>query len=578
MLNRNERWFFIRINTIFIGVFITLACLGVRLYFLQVSHRGFYREKALRQQVVKVGIDARRGTIYDVNGMTFAASEKSTTVCLLPDKLDKTIDSIRLVSRTLNVSLDSIRRKVASGKQCVYVLRKISDHRAEYIKSLNLPGLHYETEIRRNYPNVTLGCHIVGITGVDGEGLEGIELRYNRQLEGIPGYQRINRNALTSSGSFIKMRENYVPPIHGSDIYLTVDGYIQGVTEQVLDSIQKRYSPDSITAVVVDPRNGRILAMANRPDYSPSHFGRFEAEDRKNRAIVDVYEPGSVMKVFTASAAIETGIDSENKYFDCENGVFHHQHRILHDHHPYEELNLRDIIVHSSNIGVAKVGLELGKNILYSYFSKFGFGRRTGIAFPGEQPGYLRPLSGWDSYTITSIPMGHEITATSLQIVMGMSAIANGGILYKPQLIDRIIDGHGRVTEEFEPAPVRRVISEKTSARMRNILQDVVEVGTGKKARIHGTAVGGKTGTAQMLLTNPITGKKEYSDTAYVASFCGFAPAEAPRLCVIISVFNPKGSVYYGGSVAAPGVREIFERTLEYVSEPVMKVMEVSQR
>lgn len=574
--DRIDPWFSIRIKTIFLFVFLGMAGLGIRLYYIQIKNRSFYKRKAEEQQIIKVEIKARRGSFRDVNGMGIASTEKSVTVCLIPHKLNDSVDCVFLMAELFDMEPDTIRRKIASGKKCVYIKRKISDSYAEKIKDLNIPGLHFEFETKRTYPNDRLFCHVVGFAGIDNRGLEGLEYHYNRLLTGRDGFQEINRNALSSGGTFISSGGNFHPQKDGADIYLTLDGYVQGITKDIIRDVYTTHRPDWVTAVVMDPRSGRILAMAAMPEFRPSRFDDYPADARRNRAVTDVYEPGSVMKIFTASAAIEEGLDPEGILFDCENGSFFYKGRRLSDHDEYGELCLRDIIVHSSNIGIAKVGIYLGNKKLHSYLSGFGFGRRTGIGFPGEQAGYLRPARTWDPFTITSVPMGHEITGTSVQIAAAASAIANGGTLYRPQLVDRIIDSTGRAIRRFRPDPVRRVISGRTSLKMRDIMKDVVERGTGRKAKIAGVEVGGKTGTAQLLVADPVTGKKRYSDEAYMASFCGFAPVSAPRMCIIVSVKHPRGGVYYGGSVAAPAVRRIIEKTLNYISEPAVTYTEVT--
>jgi len=574
---RIDPWFSFRIKTIFVFVLFCMAGLGVRLYYIQIENKQFYQKKAEHQQIVRVEIGAKRGTINDVNGMGIASTEKSVTVCLIPHELNDNVDCVSMIADLLRMDPDVIRRKIASGKKCVYLKRKIPESLARRIRELNIPGIDFEFESKRTYPNERLFCHVAGFAGIDNEGLEGLEYYYDVLLTGKRGFQEINRNALSSTGSFIRSKGSYIPQKDGADIYLTLDGYIQGITAEVIRGLYSTYSPEWVSAVVMDPRNGRILAMANMPDFLPSRFYAYPADVRRNRTVTDMYEPGSVMKIFTASAAIEEGLDPEETLFDCEEGYFVYKGRELHDHDLYGKMNLRDIIVHSSNIGMAKIGIYLGKKKLHSHLYRFGFSRRTGIGFPGEQSGYLRPVQTWDSFTLTSVPMGHEITCTSLQVAAAASAIVNGGILYRPRLVDRIADSRGRLIRKFRPEKVRRVISEKTSITMKDIMKDVVDRGTGRKAQIPGIEVGGKTGTAQLLVADPVTGEKRYSDEAYMASFCGFAPVCSPKICIIISVKHPKGDVYYGGSVAAPAVSRIIHKTLDYISEPVMTYTAVKQ-
>ncbi|MFH1708547.1 MAG: penicillin-binding protein 2 [Planctomycetota bacterium] len=567
---RIDPWFALRIHMVFIGLLAAFIGLGVRLYIIQIVDHGFYQDKADRQQIIRVALPARRGTIYDVNGMTLAVTEKASTICLAPGQFGRKTDAVPMLAGVFNMPPDIIRQRLASGKQLVYIRRQVSDEYAAQVRALNLPGIHFKSEDRRAYPNGALFCHILGFTNVDQNGLEGLELYYNSLLTGRAGEQEINRNALCSSGAAITWRTGSQPKENGVDLYLTLDGYVQGVTEEVIRKAWDDNQPDAIMALAVDPRTGRVLAMANLPNFDPAQPGQAPTDIRRNRVLTDAYEPGSVLKVFTAAGAINDGMDPLNTIFDCENGVFFYKGRTLHDHDAYDKLNLVDVIVNSSNIGIAKVGIAMGMPAVAGYLDLFGFGRPTGIEFPGETGGFLRAAKKWDSFTLTSVPMGHEITCTALQLVMAMSAIANGGVLLRPQLVDRVTDPDGKTVTVAAVTPVRRVISERTAFIMREIMAQVVERGTGTKARVEGVRVAGKTGTAQMLITDPATGAKTYSEDAFLSSFCGFAPAEDPRICLIVSVMNPKGKSYYGGSVAAPAVRTIIERTLSYLSAPVL--------
>jgi cell division protein FtsI (penicillin-binding protein 3) len=342
---------------------------------------------------------------------------------------------------------------------------------------------------------------------------------------------------------------------------LTISLLLQGIVEEALDEACNEHRPKWAVAVVMNPRTGEILAIANRPTFDPNHAGDARADARLNRAVTFPYEPGSTLKPFTCAYALDLGVVKPDTMIDCENGLWHHGPRTLHDHHPYAKITLADVIKFSSNIGAAKVGaLMLGQKRLYECMKRWGFGERTGVDMPAEDPGLLFPLSRWTIYSETSVPMGHEISITPLQLCAAMSAIANGGTLYKPYVVRRIASTDGTVMVDNGPEAVRRVIGQKAAKEIVQILEGVVLDGTGKKAAVPGVRVAGKTGTSQKI--DPRT--HQYTHEKYIASFVGFAPVEDPKLCIAVVLDEPQGGSYYGGAVAAPVVGKILQRGLIY--------------
>jgi cell division protein FtsI (penicillin-binding protein 3) len=342
---------------------------------------------------------------------------------------------------------------------------------------------------------------------------------------------------------------------------LTIDLLLQRIVEEALEEACAEHRPKWAVAVAMDPRTGEVLALANRPTYDPNHAGDAKADARINRVVTFPYEPGSTLKPFTCAYALDLGLVRPDTMIDCENGQWKHGPRILHDHDTYAKLSLADVIKKSSNIGAAKVGaLILGQKRLYECMKRWGFGERTGVDMPAEDPGLLFPLSRWTIYSETSVPMGHEISVTPLQLCAAMSAIANGGTLYKPFVVRRVASTDGAVVVDNGPEAVRRVINPKAAKEMTEILEGVVKEGTGKKAAVPGVRVAGKTGTSQKI--DPKT--HQYTHEKYIASFVGFAPAEDPKLCIAVVLDEPQGGSYYGGAVAAPVVGKILQRGLIY--------------
>jgi cell division protein FtsI (penicillin-binding protein 3) len=356
--------------------------------------------------------------------------------------------------------------------------------------------------------------------------------------------------------------ETYVA---GNELFLTIDETLQNIVERELEDAVQRWEAESAVAIMMDPNTGEILAMANRPTYDPNFPGSVEPSYRRNRAITDIYEPGSTFKVILASAAIEEGVVRPHEKFNVSQGFIRVPGGIIRDPHRHEILTFSEIIQKSSNVGAVQIGLRLGKERFYKYIKKFGFGEKTGIDLPGEVRGLVRSIDRWSGRSLASISIGHEIAVTPLQILRAYSAIANGGKLMKPYIVSEIVSSNGEVIKRFSPVVQRRVISEDTARIMREVLKTVVEEGgTGEGASIHGNLVAGKTGTAQMI--DPETGT--YSKQDFVSSFVGFVPADNPKIALIVVIYKPKGE-RYGGVVAAPVFKNIIEHSLVYLNIPM---------
>ena len=448
---------------------------------------------------------------------------------------------------------DRLNRK----KSFIWVARKLTPDKSEAVKKLNLKGLGFIKETKRIYPNSYLASHVIGFSGMDNVGLEGVERDYNKYLSGIPGWAIFLRDARLKK---LDIWEKMVMPVDGLDVVLTVDEVIQYIAERELDKAYSSSNAKGASIIVMDPYTGKILAMANRPTYDLNDFSAASRDSKRNRSICDLFEPGSVFKIVTASAALEEKKVSEEDIIFCENGAYRVGGRILHDYHAKGNLTFRQVIEESSNIGTVKVAMLLGADKLYRYLRAFGFGSKLGIDLSGEISGMISPVRLWSKTSITAIPMGQEVGVTDLQLVSAISVIANGGQLMKPYIIDSIRDNQGQVIKQNKPVLIRNVISLDTAMRIKKILTGVVEKGTGRLAKVSGFSAAGKTGTAQKIEPNG-----RYSETKFIASFIGFAPAQDPMLAIVVTIDEPRRGSHFGGVVAAPVFQKVANDVIRYL-------------
>ncbi len=540
---------------------LTIFCVIVyQLLQLMIFHRPTLLGQANKQHLLRMEIPPFRGPILDRNGQELATNLKVPSVYAVPriaTKREKDLLAEK-AAKILNLNIDKLRKKLDREKSFVWIKRRVSVDEAEKIGKLGSPVFGIVQEPKRFYPQGDLLAQVIGFVDVDNRGLEGIELQFNKELQGRSGFRVTKRDAL---GREIKSQEvNAVPSLDGNKIYLTIDQYIQYLTERAIDRAFNEWHAKGAFAVVMNPHTGEILALANRPTFDLNQFEKSQQESRRNRVVTDMYEPGSVFKIVAASAALnEDKVTLETNFF-CENGKYNYGPKVLHDVHSYGNLSFRDVIVKSSNIGAVKIAALLDPEVFYRYVRGFGFAERTGIDLPGEAPGFVRPPSQWSKTSAYNIPIGHEVMVTALQIVRAMAVIANGGKLVKPYVIWKVEDNAGVVLRETLPVIKDGVIKPEVAETMRQILTGVVDEGTGKKAKIDGVAVAGKTGTAQKVLP----GGKGYSHSTFMSSFVGFAPAEDPQFVMVVVLDEPRPS-YYGGTVAAPPVKEVFESGLIYL-------------
>jgi cell division protein FtsI (penicillin-binding protein 3) len=523
--------------------------IGARLYFLQVVESRDYIKKAKSQQQVSIKITPRRGDILDRNGNALAVSVSVDSVFANPFEMKDPQKTARILSQLTGVPYDVLLKKFDPEETFVWVKRKISAAERSAIEQAHLPGVEFQKEFRRFYPHREMASHLIGYVDIDERGQSGLESRYNLQVRGQDGRIRMLRDAKGKSFQ----REEQVPQA-GANLTTTIDTNIQFIVEKELrDTFEKTHAA-AVSIVVLDPRSGAILAMANAPTFNPNEASDFDASTWINHSVSLTYEPGSTFKMVAVAAALEEGLITPDDIFDCQNGAIHLGSRTIKDHDPFGLLSVREIIQHSSNVGTIKIAQKVGEELFSEYIRKMGFGKRTGVDLPAEVNGRVAPLKDWGSTSYASIAIGQEVSVTPLQITSFLAAVANGGILYKPYVVQKVQDPLGRIVD-IKPSG-HRILPEMVAQQIQEMLEGVVEEGTAKGSKLEGYRAAGKTGTAQKAEKG-----KGYSGGKFVSSFVGFAPASNPQLAIAVIVDEPKGQ-HYGAQVAAPAFKRIAEQVL----------------
>ncbi|MBI1884522.1 MAG: penicillin-binding protein [Chlamydiae bacterium] len=550
-----------KFRSLLVAIFLlgALTILVIRLFFLQVLWHDFFVEKASQQQRLTIPLPPKRGKIVDCQGRDLAISVPVKSFYAVPAQVKDPEKVAKVLAKALNVDRKIILKRFSKEKHFVWIKRKIEPDKASEVIALKLPGIYTLEESRRVYPGGKLLGHVLGFTGLDDQGLEGLELKFDRYLRGKPGWRLTEKDA--TGREVLTSRRFEVEPQDGLDLILTIDATIQTLAEAQLDKVMEQFNPQSASLVVMNPKSGDILAFVNRPSYDVNQASKTSLDVRRDRALTDFFEPGSTLKPLIVSAALEEGVVKLSDRFYCEKGSFSiGGGHVLHDAHPYGTLAVHEIVSKSSNIGMAKIGCRLGAKNLYNYMSKFGFGRMTGVDLPGEVSGLLHPLSKWSKLSPYMIPMGQEMTVTAMQLVRAYCALANGGVLVKPRLIRKIVDRDGNVILENLTEKQDRVISRETVDQIVEAMKGVVSSqGTGYNARVDGYSVAGKTGTAQKA--DPAGG---YSHSKFVSSFIGFLPADHPEAVILVVVNEPQ-HFHYGGTVAAPAFQELASALMRYL-------------
>jgi len=534
-----------------------IAVVGKLAYIMLINHQ-WYTEKAKLQQVKIEEMPVKRGMILDRRGRELAVNLDVESIYCNPAEILDAGNVAETLSNVTGKKNDIILTKLNSNSRFCWVDRKVPHQSAEIVRNLKIKGIGLVPEVKRVYPKGTIASHIIGFVDIDNKGIDGIEQKYDKYLtatsEKIVAYRDAKGNVLFKGD---------LKEIKGNNVFLTIDEGLQHILENNLDEAVKHWKASYATAIMMDPFTGEIMAMANSPSFDLNNLSAAKPYQRKNRAITDCYEPGSTFKIIVGAAALEEGLVKPNAQYDCSAGYIEVGGRRIKDVHKHGVLTFQEVIQKSSNVGTIKIGISLGRERLYDYAKRFGFGEKTGIDIIGEVSGLVRHPDNWSGMSIGSISIGQEVAATPLQVLRAYSVIANGGLLVKPYLVSEIKTPDGSLVYKAG-TEAKRIISEKTANKLNLILTTVTEVGgTAKEASIDGNLVAGKTGTAQKI--DPLT--KRYSKVNYVSSFVGFVPADKPRLALIVVVHDPRGHIY-GGIVAAPVFRKIANDALSYLEVP----------
>ncbi len=551
-----------RLTSVFFLAGLIFVILIGRLAWIQFVQGEELKDKAEEVRMRDVPVDARRGSIIDRNGNELVTSISVDSIYAIPNHIKDPRQTARDLSAILEMEEDKLYSKLTKKASFEWIKRKVDFEVSQKVKDLEITGIKTVEENERYYLNDTLASHVLGFTGIDNQGLLGLEKSFDEELKGTPGRIVVEHDAMgrEAPGAL----HEYQKPVPGQNLILTLDETIQYFAERELDNVVRNYDPKLAVAIVMNPKTGEILAMANRPTFNPNSWTEAPKEvwDR-NPAIWYNYEPGSTFKIITASTALEVGAVRPQDEFDDPGYIKVADRNIRcwkaggHGHQTFEE-----VVQNSCNPGFIEVGLDLGIERFYKYIKAYGFGQPTDINLPGEARGIMIPQKQATNLNIATMAIGQSIAVSPIQLITGVSAAVNGGNLMKPYLVKEITDAEGKTVKEFKPEVRRKVISEETSQEVRTLLEKVVSQGTGRNAFVEGYRVGGKTGTAQVV------GNGGYVQGRYVASFAGFAPANDPQVAILVMIAEPKGGVYFGGLIAAPVFQGIARDTLRYLRIP----------
>jgi cell division protein FtsI (penicillin-binding protein 3) len=559
---RREQETRLRLMLLALSISLWALVIGFRLVHLQVLGQEAFEKQGTRQSERTIRLDPRRGPILDREGRALAVSVDAESLYAVPQDIDDPQSTAAALARALGLDTAGRRELVAQlhkDRAFVWIKRKVDPGTARRVHELELDGVGFLTEHRRYYPQRELAAHVIGWAGLDNTGMSGIEYAYEEEIAGKAAKVVVHTDARRRPVGHTER-----PSTEGHTVVLALDERIQHVAERELERAVKETRAKAGNVIVVEPYSGDVLAMAGRPTFNPNRYSAYPAARWRNRMVSDVFEPGSIFKIVTAAAAIQEGVIDLDEVLDCGNGHILIASTVINDHEAFDELTFREAVVHSSDIGMIRVGQRLGRENFYRYVRAFGFGEPTGVDLPGESAGLLKPTSRWSKLSLPSMSFGQEVGVTPLQMAMAGAVVANGGYLMKPLIVKRIEDADGTVVKEVKPVIVRRVLEPDTVDTLTGILERVVREGTGHKAAVAGYVVAGKTGTAQKV--DPGTGR--YSMVDHVASFVGFVPARRPALVILASLDRPRGALNQGGDVAAPLFARVARHALRALAVP----------
>jgi cell division protein FtsI (penicillin-binding protein 3) len=548
----------LRRRVVITAVFLGVWAVGIqaRLLILQVKEHDALMARAERQQQQNITAPAKRGDIVDRHGNVLATSVDADSIYAVPSEIDDPNDVVAKLCSAFEDCTAAERKtlveRLGRSKAFAYVRRRVSPEQARRVAELDLEGIGFFTESRRFYPNKELAAHLIGYVGIDNNGLSGIESTYERQIAGKAGTVLVHTDA--RHHAFARFER---PPTTGASVELTIDEYLQHVAEKELRAGVVENRAAGGTAIVMNPRTGEILAMANEPTFNPNAYRDAQESERRNRGVQDLYEPGSTFKVVTASAALQEKLMPVDTPIDVGNGKIRIGSRVITDSHPYSTLSFTDVIVKSSNVGAIRIGLKLGPERLTDYVERFGFGRRISPDFPSENPGIVWPAAKLNDSALASVSMGYQVGVTPLQMAAAVSTVANRGEYIEPRLLRAVYRDNRRY--DVKPKVLRQAITPDAAVELTTIMEQVVERGTATFAKLPGYTIAGKTGTANKLING------RYSSETF-ASFVGFLPAQDPAVTILVVLESPRGPHgHFGGPVSGPIFKRIAESTIRYL-------------
>jgi len=556
-----KRKTYIRIALLILVAFVWMGLILWRLVSLQVYQRDSLAQRGRIQRERTIKLNPKRGRIYDPNGKELAANVELTSIYAVPTEIANPSQTAAKLAEILLVERSTLEKRLRSKKSFVWIERKVEPEPSQRVRELKLQGIGFLKEDKRYYPQGKLASHAIGFVGMDNQGLNGLEHLYDREIRGESGMELTLIDA--KRRDFLPEGITRKEPTYGSDIVVNIDAIIQYIAEKELAEAVRNTGAKGGSVVIMNPRSGEVFAIANQPDYDPNNFARYPKTSWRNRAVTDIYEPGSTFKILLLAIALEEKAVGLDDHFYCGEGGIEVAGSYIRDHKPYGVLSTRQIIEYSSNVGAIIIGSRIGNQKLYHHIKRYGFGEKTKIDLPGESRGIVIPLKKWSGVSVGSISIGQEICVTPIQLLTIASAIANEGYVMKPRVVKKILSRRGETIKEFPASPVKQIISPQTAQQLLNIMTKVVEKGTGTAAKLAGYLVAGKTGTAQKF--DPVA--QCYAPDKHIASFIGFLPADNPVIAMLVVIDEPQGS-YFGGEVAAPCFNQIAQQLVKYLRIP----------
>ena len=560
MASESKKWLKVRIVIIFTFFLVLFIALISRAFQLQVLSGQKLKNLATRQHTTVFQLPPERGIIYDRNGEKLAISIMADSVCADPSKIIDPAGTSKQVAEILNLDSQAVFKKLSTPRSFCWLARRISPEQSAAVENTNIEGIFLVKEPKRFYPNGELAAHLLGFVGMDANGLEGLESKFDESLRGKSQKLSWARDA-KGKKLFLRVEASETQKDENVNLVLTIDNRIQYLVETHLKEAVLDKGAKGGLAIVMDPKTGEVLALANQLGFNPNNVEGLNPERWRNRAITDFFDPGSTFKPFLVAGALEEKIIKETDKFFCENGNYKVANRVIHEANKkrHGTLTVRDILKYSSNIGAAKIAQKMGKEKFYDYIESFGFGAKTGIDLPGESTGLVRPVKNWVPVDTAMIGFGQGVSVTAMQLITAVSAVANNGVLMKPYIVRGIADKNNHLVKLYTPTVVRKVISPEVAKRLTNMLTEVVSApdGTGKNARMVNIAVAGKTGTSQKFDAS----RGVYSSERVRTSFMGFFPADNPQVAILVILDEPQRDKW-GGVAAAPVFKSIGEQIL----------------